>query len=189
MNMKRAAPEIYHNMRSSGVATIRAWVNEMFPHNMRTDHSCEMGQRYLELYNIATSLDFLISGKNSREIMTILGTSDQAEIGMRRIASFVFEKRTGDKAAAMSMLAVKPAGGATDVAPDWLVAEASIFSQSEYKRQERARATTRGGGEGTGGGGGGEGAGGKGKKGKSKSPGKKGDKGAGAGGAPARVPG
>ena len=69
----------------------------------------------------------------------MLGTDDGCEITLRRIAAYVHEKRTGDVDAANSMLAVKPAGSAVDIAPHWLVNEASTYSQSEFRRRERAR--------------------------------------------------
>ena len=45
----------------------------------------------------------------------------------------------------LSMLAIKPTNLLHDIAPSWLVSEASVFSQSEYKRRERAK-TQRGSG-------------------------------------------
>ena len=75
--------------------------------------------------------------------MQLLGTNDIAEIAMRKIAAFVHEKRTGDRDAADAMLAVRPAGGNQDVAPSWLVSEAGIYSQSEFRRRERAKGRHR----------------------------------------------
>ena len=114
--------------------------------------------------------------------MLILSSDDSSEIILRCIASYVRLERTGDKDAAQAMLAVKPSGGAFDVAPTWLVAEASVYSQSEHKRRQRAidqRKVGKGGGDG--------GKGGKTDKGGGKGKGKKGK--AGSADSPARVPG
>lgn len=43
--------------------------------------------------------------------------------------------RTGDRDAAISMLAIKPTNLSHDIAPSWLVSEVSVFSQSEFKRR------------------------------------------------------
>ena len=48
------------------------------------------------------------------------------------------ESRTGDKSAAASMLAVKPSNLNADIGPQWLISEASTYSQAEHKRRERA---------------------------------------------------
>ncbi|CAE7695040.1 hypothetical protein AK812_SmicGene26336 [Symbiodinium microadriaticum] len=58
-----------------------------------------------------------------------------------RLAAWIHKRRTGDRDAAQSMLAIKPSSSfSTDVAPSWLVTEAASYSQSEHKRRERARA-------------------------------------------------
>ena len=146
-------------MRAGGVSTVREWVNTLFPLAQRGD------KIYLELFNGATSIDFRVAScKSTQEVMQLLGSDDSTEIILRRIAAFVHEKRTGDTDAANSMLAVKPAGSGVDVAPDWLVAEASIYSREEHRRRDRARAGGKGGGGG--GRGGDKGAKGKDPKGK-----------------------
>ena len=63
----------------------------------------------------------------------------------------IHERRTGDKDAAQSMLAIKPSSFSSDVAPSWLVTEAASYSQSEHKRRERAQAGGHGGGNSNGG--------------------------------------
>ena len=61
------------------------------------------------------------------------------EVALRRLAAWIHERRTGDKDAAQSMLAIKPSFS-SDVAPSWLGTEAASYSQSEHKSRERARA-------------------------------------------------
>ena len=66
--------------------------------------------------------------------------SDQAEIVLARMSSYVHEKRTGDREAAAKLLAVQMPGTFADIAPSWKIAEASLFSQQEFKRTERSKA-------------------------------------------------
>ena len=100
------------------------------------------GPLYLELFNHATVIDYVAAGGkgNQADTLKLLAESDTAEIGLRRIAAWVHETRTGDRAAASAMLAVRPMSLETDVAPAWLVSEVGIYSQAEHKRKERAKA-------------------------------------------------
>ena len=66
-----------------------------------------------------------------------LATDDQLEMKLRRLASYVYGNRTGDKIGAASMLAVQPPGAGLDLAPTWLVAEATQHSKNEHQREER----------------------------------------------------
>ena len=143
--LKRAAPEIYLSIRGAGVRNTRDWVNSMFAADKRT------GPQYLELFNCATLVDFEISKAktgNQSEVLKVLAPSDVAEVNLRRLAAWVHESRTGDKAAATAMLAVKPSSMDVDIGPHWLVTEAATYSQSEHKRRERAKAQQGGGGKG-----------------------------------------
>ncbi|CAE7231202.1 unnamed protein product [Symbiodinium necroappetens] len=131
-----AGPEIYRSVLASGVRCMRDYVNQFFPIDSRT-HSNE----YLDLFTQASTIDFaLAKAASDDEILATLGTNDQLEIPLRRIAAYVHKKRTGDGDAAMRILAVQPPGSGTDIAPHWLVTEASAYSQAEYKRREMARA-------------------------------------------------
>lgn len=135
--LKRAAPEIYLAIRGSGVRNTRDWINSMFPIDRRN------GPQYLELFNCATLVDFEITKAKTgtqSEILKVLAQSDVAEVNLRRLAAWIHENRTGDRAAATAMLAVKPSSMAVDIGPQWLVSEASTYSQSEHKRKERAKA-------------------------------------------------
>ena len=58
----------------------------------------------------------------------------------------MFEKRTGDKVGAAHMLGVAAPGSATDVAPTWLVSEATQHSTQEYKRGVQMQTLKKGGG-------------------------------------------
>ena len=59
--------------------------------------------------------------------MTILGTDDNMELALRRLASYTYEARTGDRAGAASMMATAPPGTGRDIAPSWLVDSATTF--------------------------------------------------------------
>ena len=135
-DLKRAGPEIYMAFRSSGLRNARDWVQSMFSVDRRS------GPLYLELFNHATVIDYVAAGGkgNQADTLKLLAESDTAEIGLRRIAAWVHETRTGDRAAASAMLAVRPMSLETDVAPAWLVSEVGIYSQAEHKRKERAKA-------------------------------------------------
>ena len=101
--------------------------------------------QYVELFNLASLVDFGIRDAGSpAQVLSMIGQCDTCEIALRRLASWIHEKRTGDKDAAQSMLAVKPSSFASDIAPSWLVTETSTYSQSEYKRKERAQWTESG---------------------------------------------
>ncbi|CAE7400933.1 unnamed protein product, partial [Symbiodinium sp. CCMP2456] len=129
-DLKRAGPEIYTSMKSAGVRCVRDWINSMFSVDQRQH------PQYVELFNLASLVDFKVKDAGSpAQVLSMIGQCDTCEIALRRLASWIHEKRTGDKDAAQSMLAVKPSSFASDIAPSWLVTEASTYSQSEYKRK------------------------------------------------------
>ena len=140
-DLKRAGPEIFASFKSAGAKSARDWLNQMIPLDKRNDPT------YVDLFNQASLVDFVIKDArgNHTKALNLIATSDTAEVALRRLASYVHERRTGDRDAAISMLAIKPTNLSHDIAPSWLVSEASVFSQSEYKRRERAK-TQRGSG-------------------------------------------
>ena len=115
----------------SGARSCGDWINEVIPIEKRGD------AQYAELFNLASLVDFklkMAGGMRSRAL-AIIAADDTCEIALRRMASFIHLRRTGDKAAAEAMLAVKPSSGYHDVAPLWLVSEVSTYSHSEFKRR------------------------------------------------------
>ena len=99
---------------------------------------------------------------------------------MRHLAAHVDEERTGDKAGAQYMLAQQAPGMQSDVAPSWMVSDATIHSKMEHQRTERVKQARKTDGDGKGKSPGGVNKGdGKGKKG-DKGKGKQGAKGDGA---------
>eukprot|EP00930_Biecheleria_cincta_P027551 TRINITY_DN19331_c0_g1_i1.p1 TRINITY_DN19331_c0_g1~~TRINITY_DN19331_c0_g1_i1.p1 ORF type:complete len:721 (+),score=117.51 TRINITY_DN19331_c0_g1_i1:94-2163(+) len=136
--LQRAAPEIYRNLiGGNGRKSLRDIIDDYFPIHVRGKSA-----EYLELFNIATTIDFLAQRHkhNAAHLMQTLASDDVAEIGLRRIASWLHAKRTGDEAAASSMLAVQPRGQYANAAPQWLLEQSQAFSQAEFKTRERVRA-------------------------------------------------
>ena len=83
-------------------------------------------------------MDYLLGGcKTQTELLTKLASDDALELHLRRLASYVYEMRTKDKVGAAAMLAVRPPGSSADLAPTWLVSEATAHSKAEYQRDER----------------------------------------------------
>ena len=67
----------------------------------------------------------------------MLATNDFLELFLRRLASYVYLTRTGDKTGAMQMLGAVPPGTQADIAPGWMVNEASSYSRAEWKRNQQ----------------------------------------------------
>ncbi len=72
-------------------------------------------------------------------IVGFLASDDGIEIKMRRLAALVHLKRSGDMVSATRMLAIKPPGTAVDLAPTWLVEDATAYSKAEYQRSQRVK--------------------------------------------------
>ena len=124
---------------------MREYVNTLFPLERRNTEPA-----YLEMFNIAASIDFMLKdAKTAMEVVQLLTQSDTAEIGLSRLSAYVHEKRTGDKDSAASLLAIKPPGTLTDLAPQWKLDQAATYSQNEFRRRERAKTwrTGEGGGD------------------------------------------
>ncbi|CAK0851604.1 unnamed protein product, partial [Prorocentrum cordatum] len=129
--LRRAAPEIYRTMRGAGAASARDWLSQEVT-----------GQRHTavwtDLWTAATNVDYLLGGcATQSELLTRLASDDALELHLRRLASYVYEMRTKDKVGGAAMLAVRPPGSAADLAPTWLVTEATTHSQAEHQRDER----------------------------------------------------
>ena len=62
------------------------------------------------------------------------------EVHLRHIAAYIYEQRTGDAQGAQRIRAVVAPGSGADVAPPWLVQEATLFGKQEHQRSERVAA-------------------------------------------------
>eukprot|EP00959_Pyramimonas_sp_CCMP1952_P253906 5304602-Pyramimonas_sp.AAC.1 len=75
--------------------------------------------------------------------MICLNTNDNVEIGLRHLSAYVYESRTHDKAGAARLRAVTAPGSGIDIAPGWLITEATTHSKMEHQRAERVSAELR----------------------------------------------
>ena len=160
-DMKRAGPEIYKNMRASGVANVREWIRQNYK-------GSESAPLWTDLWHAATAIDYRLGNERTPQgVQTLLATDDHLELLLRRLAAYVYEKRSHDKTGAMHMLAIQAPGSEVDIAPSWMVSEATTHSKTEYQRAERVKnlekmTANSGGGFGKDGGKGGGGRGGRG---------------------------
>ena len=79
--------------------------------------------------------------------MRLLATDDSIETILRALAAFVHHRRTGDAETSNHMLAIRAPGAMVDIAPTWLVTEASVHSKLEYQRRDRGHAGGKASGE------------------------------------------
>ena len=134
-DMPRAAPSIYRSMRSEGVGNIREWISGRYKGN-----KSHRNTEWVMLWNAASKIDFKVDGAGKAS-QSVLANDDAIEIDLRTLASYVHVARTGDWTAGTHLLAIKPPGTETDVAPDWLLKEATAFSTVEHQRSERVKRT------------------------------------------------
>ena len=128
-----AGPEIYRSIRAAGHDSVRAYVNSFFSDDQRGS------PEFLEWSTLASMIDFRLAKEpTATAVLAALASEDQLEIPLRKIASGVHLKRTGDREGAAAMLAISSRRG-DDIAPTWLVAEAATYSTAEWKRKERAK--------------------------------------------------
>ena len=145
-------------MKAQGSSSVRAWLTANY-------QGSKEAPIWTDLWTSACMVDFHLSkaGGSEEQVNLILASDDNMEMALRRLASFVYAKRTGDHSGALHMLAVKPPGSNVDLAPSWLVEESTLHSKMEYQRADRVSKMNRGGGggpgRGDGGGGGGNGRG------------------------------
>ena len=69
----------------------------------------------------------------------MLATDDLVEVYLRRIAAYVYGTCTSDWSGANYIFAVKAPGSEIDVAPTWLISDATAFSKAEFQREDRVR--------------------------------------------------
>ena len=95
------------------------------------------------LWTIAVQIDFKVADASSQGdagVVRLLHSDDIVEIGLRRLSSHVYLDRTGDETGAMRIMGVVPPGSAVDLAPTWLVDDATAHSKMEWQRAERVLA-------------------------------------------------
>ena len=137
VDYKRAAAEIYRNLRQQGSSSTREWL-------VQNHTGYKGGSEWQSLWTMACQVDFELGGvTNDAELQQKLGTSDSLEMNLRHLAAFVYEKRTGDKSGAAEIRAVVAPGSNADIAPGWLVTDATVHSKAEFQRSERVQTEAR----------------------------------------------
>ena len=81
-DMRRAAPEIYRSLRTSGSGSVRDWLNGQHA-------GVRSPSEWSQLWHTATEVDFLLGqAQDDYQITKLLATDDQLELGLRQLASF-----------------------------------------------------------------------------------------------------
>ena len=70
-------------------------------------------------------MDFKLGRCHSPEDEMRLLATDDLEVGLRRLAAYMYEARTRDTVGARQMLALHAPGGMHDIAPAWMVETAT----------------------------------------------------------------
>ena len=145
-DLQRAGPEIYRNIRSEGVTSVRQWVNEQHPGLEQ-----KSSPQYQDLFTTATIIDYEVADcRTEGMLMQKLATSDALEIHSRKLGAFIYLRRTKDKTGANRILGIKAPGTNTDIAPKWLLDDANLHSKTEFQRQERGAKASKYEGSGSG---------------------------------------
>ena len=132
VDMKRAAPTIYRNLRAEGASNIREWLNLRY-----VGDKSPKNKEWSYLWGMASEIDFKMARIPADARHHILSTDDGMEIKLRHLAATFHLSRTGDLTSAANMLAVRAPGTATEVAPDWLVEETTNLSKQEHATRQR----------------------------------------------------
>ena len=136
-DFRRAAGEIYRNIRGAGVLSVRQWLTENHTGPKTSD-------AWQHLWAMATSIDFKIGGISSdQELYQLLNTDDNLELALRHLSAHVYEQRTKDYVGGARLRAVAAPGSQVDIAPGWLIGEATLRSKLEHQREERVQAELR----------------------------------------------
>ena len=135
---RRAALEIYTGLRTQGAASLREWLTDHYP-EAKSDH------RWVDLWSSAAVVDLEIGQSQGAELELKLSTSDSLELHLRRLASYVYEVRTHDIKGAQRLLATRPPGSQQDIAPEWMVQDATAYTKREHQREGAVRGVGRGG--------------------------------------------
>ena len=136
-DFRRAAGEIYRNIRGAGVLSVRQWLTENHTGPKTSD-------AWQHLWAMATSIDFKIGGISSdQELYQLLNTDDNLELALRHLSAHVYEQRTKDYVGGARLRAVAAPGSQVDIAPGWLIGEATLHSKLEHQREERVQAELR----------------------------------------------
>ena len=126
---------------------MREWVECAFS-------SAKGSELWIDLWDRAAQIDYeLAKFTNDEDLLAFLASNDIMEMHLRRLASKKYLSRTGDRSGAQHMLALQAPGQQSDVAPTWMVADATTHSNQNTREPSesglsvramtRARATGR----------------------------------------------
>ncbi len=136
-DFKRAGGEIYRNIRAAGSTSVRHW--------LQMQHTgSKQGAEWQHLWAMASMVDFAVGPcQSDTELYTRLNSDDQLELSLRHLSAHVYEQRTKDYVGGARLRAVVAPGSAVDIAPNWLISEATMHSKMEHQREERVHAELR----------------------------------------------
>ena len=101
---------------------------------------------WVDIWNAATLADqrvATVKHLGPQAILQLLQSCDTCEISLRRLASYMYFNRTHDAVGAQHMLAVHAPGTLVDLAPTWMVSDATAHSRTEHSRNEVVRSEGR----------------------------------------------
>ena len=102
------------------------------------------GEEWQSLWATATAVDFALGECQGDEALYAkLNSDDQVELGLRHLSANVYESRARDSVGAARLRAVVAPGSAVDIAPNWLISEATTHSKMEHQREERVHSEMR----------------------------------------------
>ena len=94
-DFKRAATEIYRTVRFQGYLFVRDYMCDNFSGD-------KGGTVFANLWILSQQIDFMVStaarSSGDHGIFALLASSDELELGLRRIAAYIYQERTKDKA-------------------------------------------------------------------------------------------
>ena len=106
-DFKRAGNEIYRSLRQRGHSSVRDYLSQNF------NGDCTSGT-WSDLWTLAVQLDYSITASHrlggDEGVFRLLATSDECEVGLRRLAAYIFEDRTHDSVAARIIQGFAPTG-------------------------------------------------------------------------------
>jgi len=134
--LKPAASDVYIKLRSQGATSVRDWLTTQYG-------DAKSDRRWSDLWHAAVSIDFALAPcRDHAAVLAKLEEDDLLELHLRRLGAWVYERRTHDRVGAQRMLALPAPGSGVNVAPDWLVSEASLCFQGRVPTR-RASAVPR----------------------------------------------
>ena len=101
-----------------------------------TDQSWRSGEQKMEevVAGVKTTVADLI--QKDAALASAATSLGQIQEFLNKLAAHVYETRTGDRVGAQHMLAIQPPGAGLDLAPTWLITDATAHSKAEHQRAE-----------------------------------------------------